>query len=142
MPIVIPEPNSEDSYFDALINQCSVVIGEGTSRKVHEIPEHDDKVLKVSNIASNYANWCEIVAYQHNKGDGKLAEVLSWSWSGKYVVMTRLGPLQAGEASEYKWPEYLTDRKPSNLGRNKDGTIQAFDYGLLKFPESYESPFG
>ena len=141
MAIVIPEINSPDSCFETLLENCTSIIGEGTSRIVYEIPEHDDKVVKVSNLKGNFPNWSEIVAYHHNKNDGKLAAILSWSWSGKFIVMERLNPLKAGEVSEYEYPEYLTDRKPSNLGRNKDGVIQALDYACLKFPVAYESTF-
>lgn len=141
MTILVPKYNSPDSFFEDLLKNRTTPIGSGTSRAVYEIPEHDDKVLKVSNLESNFSNWSEIVAYQHNREDGKLAEILSWSWTGKYIVMERLTPLQAGEMSEYSFPAYLTDRKPKNLGRNKDGIIKALDYALLKFPSLYESKF-
>lgn len=140
MTITIPKNNSPDTIFEELLKNC-IKLGEGTSRLVYEIPGHDDKVIKASKLEANFSNWSEIIAYHYNRDDGKLAEILSWSWSGKYIVMERLTPLKPGEASEYNFPEYLTDRKPSNLGRDKDGAIKALDYGCLKFPETYKSFF-
>lgn len=140
MSITIPSHNAPDTEFEELLKSCTK-IGEGTSRLVYEIPEHNDKVLKVSKLASNFPNWSEIVAYHYNKDDGKLAEIFSWSLSGKFIVMERLTPLEPGEASTYKFPEYLTDRKPSNLGKDRNNEIKALDYASLKFPESYDSPF-
>lgn len=140
MTIEIPKQPSPDSCFECLWLNCTDRIGRGSGRDVYAIPEHDDKVLKVSNRQSNFSNWSEVVAYHHLKDSGELAEIFAWSWSGKFVVMERLAPLQSGDLDGYRFPRYLTDRKPENYGRDSSGKIKAFDYASLTL-EHYSSAF-
>jgi hypothetical protein len=141
MTIEIPTPNSPDSSFETLWLHCIERIGRGSNRDVYSIPGHDDKVLKVSNRQANFANWAEIIIHHHQKESGDLAEIFSWSWSGKFVVMERLAPLSPNEMVGYKFPEYLTDRKPENYGRDSSGRIKALDYASLKLDHYSISEF-
>jgi len=73
----------------------------------------------------------EILVYnQFNEGDD-LAEIFSWSWSGKFLVMERLTRLSPGDLNSYNFPSYLTDRKPENYGKDASGKIKALDYAAL-----------
>lgn len=139
MAIDIPRHTSPDSHFESLWLDCTTRIARGTSRDVYEIPEHQDKVLKVSNCQTNFSNWTEILVYNQFKERDELAEILSWSWSGKFIVMERLAPLEPGEISSHRFPSYLTDRKPANFGKDSSGKIKALDYAALAIdsPPSY-----
>lgn len=131
MTITIPRHTSPDSLFESLWLESPARIGRGTDRDVYEIPGHPDKVLKVSTGRSNFSNWTEILVYHQFKDTGELAEIFSWSWSGKFLVMERLAPLDRGELSSHLIPSYLTDRKPENYGKDASGRIKALDYAAL-----------
>jgi len=73
----------------------------------------------------------EILAYNQFKESGDLAEIFSWSWSGKFVVMERLAPLAERDLDSYSFPNYLTDKRPENYGKGASGKIKALDYALL-----------
>jgi hypothetical protein len=131
----IPQHNSPDSCFESLWLKCINRIGRGSTRDVYEIPD-SNKVLKVSNRQSNFTNWSEIVIHYYKKDTGDLAEIFSWSASGKFVVMERLAPIESEDDMKgYVYPDYLTDRKRENYGRDSDGKIKALDYASLKFLE-------
>lgn len=132
MAIEIPKRGSTDSRFETLWLHCIERIARGSNRDVYAIPEHDEKILKVANRQVNFANWSEIITHQHRKEAGDLAEIFSWSWSGKFIVMERLSPLGPGDFEQYSPPEYLTDRKPENFGRDSGGRIKVLDYASLK----------
>lgn len=134
MTIEIPRNTSPDSHFESLWLECVNRIARGTSRDVYEVPDNPDKVLTVSNCQTNFSNWTEILVYEHFKESGHLAEILSWSWSGKFIVMERLAPLEEGDLSSYRFPSYLTDRKPKNYGKDVSGKIKALDYASLAIP--------
>lgn len=106
-------------------------IARGSGRDAYEIPGHPDKVLKVSNRQSNFSNWMEILVYEQFSERDELAEIFSWSWSGKFLVMERLSPLLPGEISSHNFPLYLTDRKTENYGKDASGKIKALDYAAL-----------
>lgn len=129
--IEIPRHTSPDQSFESLWLQCSILIARGTSRDVYEIPDHPDKVLKVSNRQSNFSNWMEILVHNQFKDRDELATIFSWSWSGRFIVMERLKPLSTGELNSYDLPFYLTDRKPMNYGKDASGKIKALDYAAL-----------
>lgn len=131
MSIQIPRHTSPDCHFESLWLECLSRIARGTSRDVYEIPDNLDKVLKVSNCQTNFSNWMEILVYNQFKESGDLAEIFSWSWSGKFVIMERLAPLAKGDLDSYEFPNYLTDRKPENYGRDASGNIKALDYASL-----------
>ncbi len=69
----------------------------------------------------------------HNqfKDSNDLANIFSWSWSGRFVVMERLKPLSQGDLTLHTFPPYLTDRKSDNYGRDASGKIKALDYAAL-----------
>ncbi|AYR21991.1 hypothetical protein D6I95_17605 [Alcaligenes faecalis] len=69
--------------------------------------------------------------YSQFKDTGDLAELFSWSWSGKFLVMERLFPLELNEFNSHRMPRYLTDRKPENYGKDASGKIKALDYAAL-----------
>ncbi len=136
MTINIPQANSPDSDFESLWLNCINKIGSGSSRDVYEIPELN-KVLKVSTIQSNAPNWTEIIIYQYKKESGELAEIFSWSYSGKFIVMEKLTPLiKDDNMDKFVYPEYLTDRKYTNCGYDSSNKIKVLDYALLKFPQT------
>lgn len=139
MPIHIPRHTSPDHHFESLWLECTNLIARGTSRDAYEIPGHPDKVLKVSNRQSNFSNWMEILVYEQFKARDELAEIFSWSWSGRFVVMERLTPLSPDDLLSYTFPFYLTDRKPENYGKNASGKIKALDYAMLVIdtPQDY-----
>jgi len=116
------------------------VAPRGSNRDVYEIPGHD-KVLKVSNRQTNFSNWSETIIYHYNKDNGDLAEIFSWSWSGKFIIMEKLTSLAQGDMDGYNYPDYLTDRKPENFGRDSSGIIKALDYAALKFHQNNLSDF-
>ena len=131
MTIVIPRHTSPDSEFESLWLESPGRIGRGTARDVYEISGHPDKVLKVCSGQSNFSNWMEILVYSQFKDTGDLAELFSWSWSGKFLIMERLAPLDPGDLSSHRIPSYLTDRKPENYGKDASGKIKALDYAAL-----------
>lgn len=131
MTIDIPRHASPDCHFESLWLECPTLIARGTGRDVYEIPDHADKVLKVSNRQSNFSNWMEILVYDQFKDGDELAKIFSWSWSGRFVVMERLIPLQRGDIDSYQFPWFLTDRKPENYGKDASGKIKALDYAAL-----------
>lgn len=139
MTIVIPAPNSPDSVFETLWQKCQNRIGRGTSRDVYEIvDEQNDKVLKVCSRPSNYTNWAEILIFNSASDTDKdhFAKVISWSRSGKFLVMERLKPLVTGDIGGHKAPMCITDKKPSNFGRDNTGKIKMLDYAAFNF-EAY-----
>lgn len=131
MKIRIPRCASPDSCFEFLWLHCPELIARGTVRDVYEIPGHPDKVLKVSNRQSNFSNWTEILVHNQFKDSGDLAEIFSWSWSGKFIVMERLSKLSPGDLELHRFPYYLTDRKRENYGKDVSGRIKALDYAAL-----------
>jgi len=129
--IQIPRISSPDSQFESFWLECPDLVARGTGRDVYAIPGNQEKVLKVSNRQTNFSNWMEILVHSQFKETGDLAEIFSWSWSGKFVVMERLTPLVDGDLDAYKFPDYLTDRKRANYGRDASGKIKALDYALI-----------
>lgn len=143
MPIVIPRKNSPDSCFEILWLDCMCKprLGRGTTRDVYEIPG-ENKVLKVSNVPSNLTNWREVLVYDLMKNSGELAEIFSWSWSGKFVVMEKLISVpQDYNMGTHKYPDFLTDRKRENYGQDSHGKIKALDYASVNVIQKSESDF-
>lgn len=141
MKINIPRHTSPDSCFESLWLECTTRLGRGTSRDVYEIPGHN-KVLKVTTIQTNFSNWCEIVIHSQKKETGKLAEITSWSLSGRFIVMEKLTPLKQGDdLGNFVYPDYLTDRKLENCGYNSDGEIKVLDYASLALFDNTMSCF-
>lgn len=131
MTIQIPPPNAPDPYFEALWQQCLQRIARGSNRDVYEIPDHHDKVLKVANRPGNFSNWSEIVMYKSASEKKYFAQVISWSWSGKFLVMERLTPVTRDELTGHAFPNWLNDKKSENFGRATSGEIKVLDYGLV-----------
>lgn len=146
MTIAIPPTNAPDSVFEEFWLQCPLRIARGTTRDVFEIPGHPDKVLKVLTRQSNFANWAEIVTYITTTDKSFFAEVYSWSWSGRFLVMERLGPITLQDLAGHKTPQFVNDKKPSNFGKGKVGRIKVLDYAALDlsphplhhFPASFD----
>ncbi len=141
MILKIPEKFSPDSSFEDLLSNCTEKIGCGSNRDVFKIPEHDDKVLKVSSGPGNFSNWCEIIAYSQHGETGDLADIFSWSWSGKFLIMEKLTPVTKVEFDSYDYPDYLTDRKQTNLGSDTEGNVKALDFGALKLQNRIRNQF-
>lgn len=131
--ITIPRPTSPDFAFESLWLECPKRLARGTGRDVYEIPDHPDKVLKVSNCQSNFSNWAEVLIYDQFKEGDDLAKLYSWSWSGRFLVMERLSPLSPEEFAAHNFPHYLTDRKRENYGKDAAGRIKALDYAAFVF---------
>jgi len=137
MTIKIPTPNTPDHFFVALWQECLERIARGSTRDVYAIPGHDDKVLKVVSRPGYFTNWSEIVTYKFATEKKYLAEVISWSSSGKFLVMERLSPVTLVDLAGHEIPAYLNDKKPENFGRAKSGEIKALDYGMLDLPTGH-----
>lgn len=127
----IPTPNSPDAQFEELWQKRPVRIGRGTGRDVYELDGHADKVLKVSTLPSNVANWTEVVAYTFSNDKTFFGEVYSWSMSGRFLVMEHLEDVDPQHLSGLEIPWFVNDKKTSALGRARDGSIKLRDYGML-----------
>lgn len=141
MTIEIPRKYAPDTEFEALWLSCLELIRRGTTRDAYAIPEHDDKVLKVSNRQVNFQNWSEIILYQHKKDTCHLAKIFSWSKSGRFLVMEKLSPVDSDDMAGFIYPSYLTDRKPANYGKDSEGKIKALDYAMFGFAQDGHSMF-
>lgn len=132
MTTAIPAANSPDSNFEAFWQTCLNRLARGSNRDVYEIPDHDDKVLKVMNRPGNFPNWAEIVLWQTATSSRVyLAKIHTWSWSGKFLVMERLNPISRTDLTGLQFPAFLNDRKSENFGRSASGAIKALDYAML-----------
>ncbi|KVC86943.1 hypothetical protein [Burkholderia ubonensis] len=131
MKIMIPEPNTADEDFEALLGQCGKPIGSGGTREAYAIPSHNDKVLKVCKVPGYATNWTEIVVYLHVKDKSFFGCIHSWSRSGKFIVMERLDDIGVEEISGLEAPNWWTDRKRSNVGRSISGELKLRDYAAL-----------
>lgn len=132
---IIPTAFSSDMDFkDFLENHCEFY-NEGTSRKVYFIKD-TDCVLKVAiKNENNICNWTEIAAYHGLDDKHSLACVLSWSNSGKYLVMEKLD-MTKNSPTSFIWPSWVTDRKQSNIGADKDGNPKLCDFAFTKSTNS------
>jgi len=136
MRITIPAKNAADAEFDMLQRTHCIPIPGGRTRDVYEVPADtgghgERKVLKVAKAEHIY-NWNEIVLSQHFNADDVFGQVLSWSQSGKYIVMEWLENTTTDRSGSFPWPSVVTDRKSSALGRRRDGKVVVRDSGLLK----------
>jgi len=141
MTIEIPKYNASDSFFENFWLSCPNRITRGSNRDIYEIPGHKDKVLKVSNRQANLGNWSEIIVYTYSDNKEYLANIFSWSRSGKFLIMERLQPVTFNELKGHNFPVYLNDKKPENYGRDNSGNIKVLDYGLLDFSQCPLKPF-
>jgi hypothetical protein len=147
MTLTIPPSNAADMQFEEVWRSCASAgsrIGRGTTRDVYGIPGHPDKVLKVCVVPSNQTNWIESVIF-HAAGDYQqsFAAVHSISWSGRFLVMERLTVVTAAElsAARSSFPPFVNDRKPENYGKDANGKIKMWDYGMLDLDTAPPSTF-
>jgi hypothetical protein len=147
-PPAIPPMNAPDDEFEALLRICEALgrrMGHGTTRDVYELPGHPDKVLKVCHGKSNGPNWIEAMVYHHaGKYKDDLAEIHSFSLSGKYLVMERLRTgVKADDLNAVRpsFPPFFNDRKPSNYGWDANGKLKMLDYALFTLDTGTRSLF-
>lgn len=137
----IPNRFSTDEAFTILLRDCKF-LREGTSRRVYSTL--DEKYVVKAAIDQNHAtcNWNEIAAFLFFDNDrDKLAQIHSWSISGNFLIMEKLDMATAPSAS-FVYPSWVTDRKPSNIGKSSDGKDKICDYALVKSPDcAYKSPY-
>ena len=145
MTIEIPKKNAPDSHFEILWQECLTNQNSsrlrGSNRDIYFIPEHEDKVLKVMNRPSHLPNWTEIIVWNSISDSDKeyFAEVLTWSISGKFLVMERLNTPVTIQNVIDMFPPILNDIKPENFGSCNSGNIKVLDYGMIKIPQHNKS---
>lgn len=140
MAIKIPNMHEPDADFEKFWLSCINRIARGSNRDVYDIPDND-MVLKVSNRQANFANWTEITTYINSQNSHHLAKVISWSWSGKFLVMEKLTPVTLSELQGVHFPCYIDDKKPENFGKDSQGNIKVLDYGMLNLSMCHTLPF-
>lgn len=137
--IPIPNKNTHDGEFEDFWNLClshgGKLIGQGTTRDVYDIPGNSSYVLKICKVPSYQTNWTECVIYNAAKENKKyLAEVISISLSGKFLIMERLDTnidIEELKSKIPEFPKFLNDKKPINFGRADNGKIKMLDYAGL-----------
>jgi hypothetical protein len=139
----IPATFSSDKAFATFRKAECDFLNKGTSRDVFWI-RGTEYVLKVARNKRNHAicNWTEISAFFCYAADQqKLARIISWSTSGKFLVMEKLS-IRATESDSFVYPSWVTDRKLSNIGVDAHGRTKICDYAMVTPPDNtYKSPF-
>jgi hypothetical protein len=140
--VQIPEAFSPDEDFQSLINNHCKKTEVGSSRDVYEVEEPCCVVKVAKNDLNVISNWIEIAIYSWVSDNSSLAEIYSFSASGKYLVMEKLETPAAQEATNsFVWPPFVTDRKPDNIGVDKNGNCKILDYAFPKAVNAYKSEF-
>lgn len=138
----LPEKFSTDESFEEFLEKECEFLAAGTSREVYLV-RGNKYVLKVAkNEISRICNWTEVAAFFGFAGDqDKLGRVVSWSISGKFLVMERLD-MTSRPSEQFEFPHWASDRKPSNVGKSEDGAYKMCDFAIVIPPNSNPpSPF-
>lgn len=139
---VVPLPFSTDWAFDEFIKLHCDYLAAGTSREVHAVRDARFVVKVAKDDGARICNWSEVAAFLSSKNDQlKLGEIVSWSVSGKYIVMERLDT-STDPPSDFLPPAWATDLGAKNGGLDDCGRYKLCDYAMVKSPdECYQSPF-
>lgn len=101
-----------------------IFLGEGRNRLVYRLGEHGRYVIKVPK--SNYGindNYHEARIYKEHKDD-----IISYArcrLTGTFLIMEYVEPIDTWDIPE--WAKYVDC---GQVGRNLNGKIVAYDYGL------------
>lgn len=138
----IPQPFSTDDVYVSFVQSACDHLETGTSRKVHAVRDAELVVKVALDENKVVCNWTEITAFHAFPNDRhKLAKIVSWSNSGKFIVMEKLDT-NAHPTSDFIAPAWVTDTGSKNGGAAADGNYKLCDYAFIKTPdESYQSPF-
>ncbi|QYJ98237.1 hypothetical protein K0J45_03060 [Shewanella alkalitolerans] len=137
-----PEKYSTDKAFEDFVAEECEPIGKGTSREVFSVKGKNYVVKKALKESDTTCNWREVTSYLNYVEDRyRLAQIHSWSESGMYLVMEKI-EVDSVATSSFDYPAWVTDRKPTNIGRAYDKTIKLCDYASIKSPDLvYKSEF-
>jgi hypothetical protein len=121
-----------DAEFEALIE--AEPFSSGTTRQVYNVPSDPDVVVKKTindfpgpNIIERFI-WN---ALRDTSLEDLFGRCVTVSWSGRYLMMERLS--DTGEDDVFPdIPDWLTDRKRSAFGKDRDGVIKVRDYAGTK----------
>lgn len=138
----IPQPFSTDEAFETFLKEECSFLAKGSSREVYQVRDGKSVVKVAVDRTNPVCNWTEIVAFLKFESDrDKLACIRSWSSSGSFLVMERVD-MASGSNRPFDYPSWVTDRKPSNIGKCSNGSFKICDYALIKSPDSaYKSEF-
>lgn len=138
----VPRPFSTDYAFDNFVASSCNYLTSGTSRAVHVVRDAN-LVVKVALDQNNVVcNWIEVAAFFSFRNDQhKLAKIVSWSKSGKFIVMEKLDT-SVQPCTCFIAPAWVTDIGRKNGGADLDGNYKLCDYAFVKSPdEGYQSTF-
>jgi hypothetical protein len=137
----IPVEFSPDKVFADFLKEHGSPIGKGTTRRVYDIAG-TDYVLKVTSKHSTTPNWREITAFLKFGDIANIARIISWSDSGRCLVMEKLNNVGSVSTINFQWPTWVTDRKPSSVGQDSSGNLKMCDYALVIVgPQITQSPY-
>lgn len=138
----VPQAFSSDEAFDAFVKSSCDHLTDGTSRAVH-IVRNAELVVKVALDHNKIVcNWIEVVAFFYFRGDqNKLARIVSWSRSCRFIVMEKLDT-SIQSCGSFIPPAWVTDTGLKNGGVDVDGNYKLCDYAFVKSPdEAYRTPY-
>lgn len=133
---------STDQTFETFVKMKCRSLAGGTSREVHSVSGAEFVVKVAKDKHKCICNWTEIAAFFAFQVDQpKLGKIVSWSISGKFIVMEKLDT-STDCPSGFLAPTWVTDTGSKNGGTDADGNYKLCDYALIKSPdEIYQSPF-
>ncbi len=138
----VPQPFSTDDAYEKFVQSSCDHLTNGTSRAVYVVRDAELIVKIALDKNKVVCNWIEVTAFHAFHGDRhKLAKIISWSKSGKFIVMEKLDT-SVQPCSCFIAPGWVTDIGSKNGGMAADGNYKLCDYAFVKSPdESYQSPF-
>lgn len=129
-----------DKYFE---DRLGTLIGAGSSREVFEVLHDPTAVIKKTIPVYPGANFVELTiwsAVRTDKWRGLFGEVLAISETGRYLTMERLDDLSADEHHQTpSYPDWLSDLKPKNFGKTRDGKFKVRDYAMTNLNSAINS---
>jgi hypothetical protein len=129
-----------DKYFE---DRLGTSIGAGSSREVFKSLHDPNAVIKKIKHVYPGANFTELTiwnAVRCGKWRDSFGEVVAISETGRYLMMEWLDSLSADELRQTQSvPDWLSDLKPSNVGKTKDGKFKVRDYAMTKLGDILNS---
>jgi hypothetical protein len=129
MPYDIPMP---DEQLEALIENEPFAGGGG--RAVYRVPTNQNVIIKKTrgNFLFNYLEWLIWNAIKSSWLASIFGECKTISPSGRFLMMEKLDDLADSDREHTpEVPDWLTDRKPCNFGKDAAGKIKVRDYGSI-----------